>query len=151
MDSTSAARPDVDKAIASFFCKEYAATAPLTDNTRLRDDLWLDDLALADLADHLHASFAELKIGATDWDGIATVAQLKRFVVDKAGASAAAAAEPLRLSDPHQRLAVNVGAWKPTPEEWAHTLSLLPPERRDKVLRYRFEVGESAGARRAVF
>jgi surfactin synthase thioesterase subunit len=67
-------------AIKSFFKAEYSTDGPIEASSRLREDLWLDDLALEDLGTHLAQRVAGLRIGPSSWETISTVGDLLKVV-----------------------------------------------------------------------
>ncbi len=63
--------------LTGFFKGEYATETPLTASTDLRDDLWLDYLALEELNDHLTTAVPSFK---ADWERVRTLGDVAKLL-----------------------------------------------------------------------
>ncbi len=81
-------------AIKSFFVNEYSTDKVIESATNLRDDLWLDDLALEDLGAHLASQFSGLTIRTSQWDELRTVGDVEKLL-DSAPAAKARSEAPI--------------------------------------------------------
>ena len=122
-----------DDIVRAFFAsEEYAAISPrqLVDSASLRDDLWMDDLALLDLADFIEEAAPLVKLPKR-WDGIQTLGDLKQLLPKST------LAPRVPCVKGRCRWIVRVGDWQPSEAEFEKALRLVPEERREKTLRFR--------------
>jgi surfactin synthase thioesterase subunit len=75
--------------IKGFFKGEYATDTQLTAATDLREDLWLDFLALEELGEYLRATVPTFK---ADWDSVRTLGDLAKLLPASHAAPVAAVA-----------------------------------------------------------
>jgi 4'-phosphopantetheinyl transferase len=102
------------------------------------------ELALLELGEFLERHSSVI---VKAWDRIQTVRDLRAKVGRGASLyrSPSAAALPPRpvaatvAVAGRSRCVVRVGAWNPTDDEFKRALALVPPERREKVLKFKFE------------
>lgn len=132
----------MEAAIRDFLAKEFGLTSPraVSEATKLREELWLDDLGLLELGEYLQSKLS-FRVDAKEWDEIFTVGDLTRRLVQQNGSLivSSLAPEVSGADTGRVRWVVKVGGWNPSKEEWTRALSLLPTERREKVLRYKFD------------
>ncbi len=119
----------------------------------------MSDLALLELGEYVER---HTSVSIATWDRIRTIKDLRAKVgraanlfrppsfsaaasVSAVVASVAApsttrvsGAAPLVVPG-RSRCVVRVGAWRPSPEEFQRVLRLVPPDRREKVLKFKFE------------
>lgn len=133
-------------AVASFFVGTYATDAALVRTTRLRDDLWLDDLALCDLADHLRTvgfdvDLSRLEAATTVGDVCVSKRREAAFFLSRPQPPTQDLLGPPAppAVNASARWVVDVASWKPTDAEWQRALALVPPETRDRAARYRLQ------------
>lgn len=63
--------------VKAFFVDEYAVDVDITGHSKLREDLWLDELGMQDLAAHIGKRCPAVRITPTQWDTLRTVADVQ--------------------------------------------------------------------------
>merc|ERR1711991_957589 len=100
-----------DSVIKTFFAaEEYESISPrsLVDSADLKEDLWLDELAMMELQSYVSEEVPEAQI---DWNTIETLGDLKKCI-DPASADGGE-----RVAG-RTRWMIRVQDWNPSPEEF---------------------------------